>query len=124
MLVIGAKGFAKEILEVLNQKNQIENLTFYDDVNDDIEDFLYGKFPVIKNLWDAQNFFINTDPKFTIGIGNPLLRRKMYFDFTQLGGEFTSTISNRSEIGNFDTEIGIGCNILSNAIISNGTKIG
>ncbi|MFZ2430593.1 MAG: hexapeptide transferase, partial [Lutibacter sp.] len=35
MLVIGAKGFAKEVLEVVHQLNELENLVFYDDVNKD-----------------------------------------------------------------------------------------
>ena len=35
MLIIGAKGFAKEVLEILHQNGQTENLCFYDDVNDD-----------------------------------------------------------------------------------------
>ena len=34
MIVIGAKGFAKEVLEVLQQRNQTENLAFYDEVNE------------------------------------------------------------------------------------------
>ena len=34
MLIIGAKGFAKEVLEILHQNGQTENLCFYDDVND------------------------------------------------------------------------------------------
>lgn len=34
MLIIGAKGFAKEVLEVLHQLKRFENICFYDDVND------------------------------------------------------------------------------------------
>jgi hypothetical protein len=30
MLIIGAKGFAKEVLEIFKQKNEIDNLFFYD----------------------------------------------------------------------------------------------
>ena len=40
MLIIGAKGFAKEVLEILHQKNDLQNIVFYDDVNDDIGDLL------------------------------------------------------------------------------------
>ena len=48
MLIIGAKGFAKELLEIFHQKNQTENLCFYDDVNTDAPDFLFEKFKVLK----------------------------------------------------------------------------
>ena len=43
MLIIGAKGFAKELLEIFHRKNQTENLCFYDDVNADAPDFLFEK---------------------------------------------------------------------------------
>ena len=40
MLIVGAKGFAKEVLEVLHQLNETEDVVFYDDVNKDAPDFL------------------------------------------------------------------------------------
>ena len=45
MLIIGAKGFAKEVLEVLFQNN-IQNIFFFDDVNPELTGNLYGKFPM------------------------------------------------------------------------------
>jgi hypothetical protein len=48
MIIIGAKGFAKEVLEVLLQLNYTQNIAFYDDVNQ-IGDALYDKFPILKN---------------------------------------------------------------------------
>ena len=50
MLIVGAKGFAKEVLEVLHQLNETEDVVFYDDVNKDAPDFLYGKFPILKKV--------------------------------------------------------------------------
>lgn len=124
MLIIGAKGFAKEVLEVLYQLNQTESLAFYDDVNAEVGDFLYDKFPILKNENQAIKYFSEVDNKFTIGIGNPILRYKLYSKFKNLNGIFTSSISKDSKIGNFDLEIGSGTNILPNAIISNSVKIG
>lgn len=124
MLIIGAKGFAKEVLEIIHQNNQIEHLAFYDDVNKDIANNVFGKFPVITNMNDAGNYFNKIDSRFTLGIGNPKLREKLYLSFKLLGGHLTSTISVNSEIGSFETKVGIGCNILPGAIISNGTKLG
>jgi len=31
MLIFGAKGFAKEVLEIVHQSKQLDNLVFYDD---------------------------------------------------------------------------------------------
>lgn len=123
MLIIGAKGFAKEILEIFKQNNQLDNLAFYDDVNHDIGDFLYKQFPILKNEKQAKSHF-SINNEFTIGIGNPVLRKKLYDKFIALGGKFVSAISPQATIGSFDVEIGVGSNVLSNATFSNSTKIG
>jgi sugar O-acyltransferase (sialic acid O-acetyltransferase NeuD family) len=124
MIVIGAKGFAKEVLEVLHQLNQLENLAFYDDVNKDAPALLYGKFPILKSPEDAKKYFETIDNEFTLGIGNPLLRKKLYDKFQTLGGQLISTISPNTSIGNYDVEIALGANILPGAVLSNSVKIG
>lgn len=124
MLIIGAKGFAKEVLEVFHQLNQTENLAFYDDVNTDIDDYMYNKYPILKTDDQAKSFFKKNGNDFTIGIGNPALRFKLYNKFINLGGKFSSSISPLATIGNYDVQIGKGCNVLSGSIFSNSTKIG
>ncbi len=124
MLVIGAKGFAKEVLEILYQNDEIENVSFFDDVNKDSPEFLYTIFPVLKNKKDAAAYLKTIDNRFTIGLGNPVLRRKLVNDFTELGGVFTSTISAFCNIGHFGNQIGQGCNIMSGTIITNDVSIG
>lgn len=124
MLIIGAKGFAKEILEVLHQLNQLEYLVFYDDVNNEGPEKLFDKFPVLRTTQEASVYFKTIDNRFTIGIGNPVLRKKMYDQFTALGGVLTSTISTLANIGSFDVQIGNGTNILAGVNVSNSTLIG
>ncbi len=124
MLIVGAKGFAKEVLEICHQNNDLDNLVFYDDVNDDIGDKLYDKFPILKSIEQAQNYFSSIDNRFTLGIGNPLLRRKLHDKFVQIGGVLKSTISENTKIGNYDNRIENGCNILAGSIISNNVSIG
>lgn len=124
MIVIGAKGFAKEVLEVLYQMNQLENLVFYDDVNEDTPNLLYEQFPVLRTKEAASHYFKTVDYRFTIGIGNPLLRKKLMDQFVQLGGEFTSTISPLAQIGHYGNTIGAGSNIMTGAILTNDIKIG
>ena len=75
MLIIGAKGFAKEVLEIAHQLNQLEDLVFYDDVNIDTPEKLFNQFPVLKSFGRAEIYFKNKDKKFSIGIGNPSLRK-------------------------------------------------
>ncbi|MFZ2282375.1 MAG: acetyltransferase [Lutibacter sp.] len=124
MLVIGAKGFAKEVLEVVHQLNELENLVFYDDVNKDVSEKLFGQFPILKTIQEATNYFKTVDNRFTIGIGNPILRKQLYDKFITIGGEFTSVISPLAIIGSYDVKIGVGSNVLSGAVFSNSSTIG
>ena len=124
MLIVGAKGFAKEVLEILHQLNELEELVFYDDVNNDVPDKLFGQFLVIRTMQEASNYFKTVDNRFTIGIGNPVLRKKLCDKFIALGGEFSSTISPKAVIGHYGNHIGVGTNILTGAILSNSLIIG
>ncbi|WP_445454323.1 acetyltransferase [Flavobacterium sp. 25HG05S-40] len=124
MLIIGAKGFAKEVLEILHQQNQIENLVFYDDVNTDAPEKLFGKFPILKSIEEAAHYFATIDKRFTIGIGNPVLRKQLKEKFCSLGGVYTSTVSTDASVGSYEVTIGDGTNILPGAILSNDTQIG
>lgn len=124
MLIIGAKGFAKEVLEVFHQLNQLENIAFYDDVNPDIGKFLYGKFPILKNKNEVKYFFNKYSNDFTIGIGNPQLRYILMKKFISIGGNLVSSISNKAIIGSYEVKIGNGCNVLDNAIFSNSCSVG
>ena len=124
MLIIGAKGFAKEVLEVLYKNNSLQNIAFFDDVNDDLFGKLYNTFPILKSSEEAQNYFQTISKKFTIGIGNPILRKKIYEKFTVLGGEFTSTICSKANIGNFGNIINEGSNIMTGTVITNDIIVG
>lgn len=124
MLIVGTKGFAKELLEICNQNDELASLVFYDDISEDIGDSIYNQFTVIKSLDQAKDYFEKIDKRFTIGVGNPILRKKMYDQFVTIGGLLTHTISKQSMISTFDVKINEGCNILSGVNISNGVKIG
>jgi sugar O-acyltransferase (sialic acid O-acetyltransferase NeuD family) len=124
MLIIGAKGFAKEVLEICFKNNASENLAFYDDVNQEIGSSLFDRFPILNSIEQAKRYFENIDNRFTIGIGKSPLRKRFVEKFTEIGGVLTSTISNSACIGNFDVRIGDGANILPSVKISNSVLIG
>lgn len=124
MLIVGAKGFAKEVLEVLYQLNDIENVVFYDDVSEDLPKQLYEHFDILRNAEEVEKYFQNVDNRFTIGIGGPILRKKMFDKFTALGGEFISTISPKATIGHFGNEIGNGSNVMTGTVITNDIHLG
>jgi sugar O-acyltransferase (sialic acid O-acetyltransferase NeuD family) len=125
MLIIGAKGFAKEVLEVLVQSKYNKNIFFYDDVNFYEKGFkLFSKFPVITSIEEAKSHFEFVDKSFTVGIGNPVLRHTIAEKFKIIGGEFSSVISPFAHIGHFENFIGTGANIMTGTVITNSVTIG
>lgn len=122
MLIVGAKGFASELLEVFIQQSRTKNLMFFDDKNLGTSK-LFESYPIMHTEDEVLQYFTNYDSEFTLGIGRGLLRHKMYKKFCGLGGKFTSVISSNSEIGTF-SDIGEGSNLLSGCKISNGVNIG
>jgi sugar O-acyltransferase (sialic acid O-acetyltransferase NeuD family) len=124
MLIIGAKGFAKEVLEDLYLNYSEQEIVFYDDVSSGLPEYLYDKYKILKTSNEVIEHFQTYDTSFTIGIGNPLLRKKMYEKFINLGGNLVSTISKFSNIGSFGNTISHGCNIMSGTIITNDISIG
>ena len=122
MLIIGAKGFAKELLEVAIENNYFK-IYFFDNVSNDIDHVLYDKYEILKNDNEVFTLF-KTDNSFSIGIGNSFLRKKMYDKFSSMGGKITSLVSTKSHIGSFSTIIEKGANILQGSVITNGCTVG
>ena len=85
---------------------------------------LFNRFCILKSNSEAENYFKTVDARFSIGIGGPILRNQLYHKFLQLGGVYTSTISQNTDIGSYDMRIGDGCNILSGVKISNSVELG
>ena len=74
-------------------------------------------------MQQVQQHFSEVSNRFSIGIGNPALRFKLFEKFSEMGGEFSSTISCHCEIGSFGVTIENGCNILGGVKISNDVEI-
>lgn len=122
MLIIGAKGFAREVLEVLHQDNRTEGLAFYDDVSADLPDMIHGQFPVLRSPEEAKARFAK-DPRFVLGIGIPALRKKLYDKFMAIGGEATSTLSPFARIGHYGNTLAEGCNVMTGAVLTTGISV-
>ena len=123
MVIIGAKGFAKEVLEVLHQSNYNNPIYFFDNVSEGIPDEQFG-FTIIKSFGQLQEIYKNKPFDFTLGLGNPLHRKTMYGKLIQIGGISKSTISPYARIGHFDNDLKEGLNIMTGVVITNSIKIG
>ena len=77
MIIIGAKGFAKEVCEVLLQQNYSGQIAFFDNVSTDLPEHLFERFPVIRNIEKVQSYMQLHGNGFVIGVGNPIVRFNM-----------------------------------------------
>lgn len=123
MIIAGAKGFAKELLEILYRDYRYKDISFYDDVTKDLPDSLFGKFKVIKTK-DELKEELKTSAYFALGVGIPKVRYQLNKLFTEHGGIIKTIISNNASVGSFETDILNGCTIMDGVLISNNVKIG
>jgi len=127
MIVIGAKGFAKELLEdlVSSKYNYNEtNLYFFDNVSDNVPKKLFDKFTILKSFDEVEEIFNIGSNKFCIGIGFPKYRKKLTKLFEDLDGKLTTIISNKAVVGTFNNKISKGVIIRSGVQITNSITIG
>jgi sugar O-acyltransferase (sialic acid O-acetyltransferase NeuD family) len=123
MIIVGAKGFAKEVFEIIRNNNLSQEIIFYDDIAVD-DSKVFDQYNVLHSITEAQDYFNTKDKNFTIGIGKPALRQQMFQKFSKIGGLFVSTISSKAIIGSQEVTIGTGTNILDGAILSNSVSVG
>ncbi|MGO4292722.1 acetyltransferase [Chitinophaga sp. RAB17] len=121
MLVVGARGHAKEILQILVSRYTLSELRFFDNINP--ETLLYKQFKVIKSF-NELSIFLKQYPDFVLGIGGPTNRKMLSTKLEELGGNLVSVISENALIGTFDVSLGKGLNIMNNVFISNSVEIG
>lgn len=125
MIILGAKGFAKELLQVLDNNGELEqDLYFFDNLSIDLPEKLFDRFAIVRSFDELESFFLSHSPEFALGIGGPILRKNLCEKACQLGGKLTSVISKTASIGRFGTLLGEGLCIMHNTIIENDVYIG
>lgn len=125
MVVVGANGLAKELLEIIYQQDSVSPVYVFDNVTENAPDTLFDRFPLLRNFGQAKEVFERTgDTAFALGLGNPVLRKRLCDQFIGIGGRLTSVVSSRVDIGQFGMDIGEGCCILAGVVITSSVKIG
>ena len=122
MIVVGAKGLAKEVLQILEKSSINSELSFFDDINFHSQKKLFNQFPILTTDKEVIEHF-EKDNRFILGLGNPKLRIKLFERFHKIGGRITSSIDNNVTIGKY-TKIGEGFIGMSGLKVSNGVTIG
>lgn len=123
MMIVGAGGFAREILDVCVEALHFDALVFFDDVHLNGPHTLYERYPILHTDAECTAHF-RQDARFVLGLGNPLHRRTMVEKMETLGGKLTTAISPKAVIGLHEVSIGEGTTVMHLASIANSTVIG
>lgn len=123
MLIVGAGGFAKQLIEVVLQHYDQDAIYCYDEVNTNIHSFL-NTFPVLHDTENVKKYFKQRDNTFALGIGTPHLRSQFAHKFESMGGELLTILSRKAIISQFGVYIGNGTCVLDQVIIESNVTIG
>lgn len=123
MLVIGAKGHALEILDIIYERNPNEKIFFFDDISKEFNSIMRDRFSIVQTYEDVEKIF-QYNNKFILGIGNGQIRKKMAEIFIEKGGVLESVVSNKAYVSPLNTSLGNGVNIMHNVIIQPEVHIG
>lgn len=122
MLIIGAGGHAKEVLEILCQ-NKIDQKAFFFDNTPNAKKSFLDRYPILSSNESAIEQ-IKVDPLFVSAISGTESKEKLINSFIELGGVYHSILATNANVGRFDVILGKGLNIMQNVFISNNVKIG
>jgi len=122
MVILGASGHAKEVVEVLKLNNYRKEILLFDDVTPD-ENWpaLFKNYKRIKDIKELSIQFKST-PEFIIGAGGIKAKQILWEKGLEAGGVPSTLISTNASIGSDCIEL--GCTIMQLALISPDTKIG
>lgn len=122
MIIAGAGGHAKEILDVLIHSGQFKDLFFFDNISEEKKQ-VCNEFPVLSTEKEALEHF-KMDNRYSLAVGNPQLRKKLHDYFNTLGGCITSVISHTAIISRYASFIGEGLNVMHHAVINVNATVG
>ncbi len=123
MLIVGAGGFAIQLIQVFEQLNKLDEIVLFDDYTQPEKEKLFG-IPILHSEDEVRYSFQTLSNQFILGVGNPQRRYLLAKKFKALGGELTGIISPLATVSKLETKIGNGVTILTNAIIESGVEIG
>jgi sugar O-acyltransferase (sialic acid O-acetyltransferase NeuD family) len=123
MLIIGAGGFARQLIDTVETLRLSTDLVFYDDRSIASDKFM-NRFPIISTIDAAKVYLNNKDDRFVLGLSGPATRKSFFEKFRDLGGTPVSVLSRDSLYGKYDSGIAEGCTVLPNCIIESSASLG
>lgn len=123
MLIIGTGGLAKDIAGNVSRHSDQEQYVFYNDTKAAPDKFL-NRYRVINSLSEASEYLQSVDSRFTVAVANPLMRMRLNERFKREGGVPHSLIFAEPQSVSAFMQMGSGCIIQYNTIVSSNTFIG
>ena len=120
MIIIGAKGHAKEVFDILNLEDY-SSIYFFDNLNNNIETHLYS-LSILKSFEETTKI-LDINPEFILGLGGAQNRYNLYNTFIKLNGVPKSVIAKNTFISS-TCSLGKGLNIMQFSSINADTYIG
>lgn len=120
MLIVGAGGFAKQLIHAVESQTK-SNIFLFDEFTSETQ-FL-NRYPIIHSEDTVQQILENT-PNFTLGLGAPKNRKKLSDRMHRLGGKLTTVIASNATISSYTSKIENGVIILGNTLIEPASTIG
>lgn len=118
VLIIGAGGHSKVIIDILKKNSEIEISGIIDDKYVGKEQVFFSGIPIIGTIEDIEKY--KNDYSFVVAIGNNAVRENI---MKKNGAEFIKVINNSAIIAE-DVTIGMGTFIGAGVIINTETQIG
>lgn len=122
MLIAGAGGHAKEILDILLLSGETD-ICFYDDINRDMN-LVFQQYPVLHSAAEAKAYFNDNGSGFVLGVGSSAGRKKLATHLGGLGGTLQTILAPTSYISLLDVHLGPGINIMHRCIVQPSVRIG
>jgi sugar O-acyltransferase (sialic acid O-acetyltransferase NeuD family) len=122
MLVIGAGGHAKEVVEIIHRSYPEEEIFFFDNTDSAPAKFL-NRFRIVSKEDEIREIF-RSNPSFISAISGTRKKEIFLEKFHLLGGRFAQVIAANALIGSFNVDLGKGLNIMQNVLVSNDVSIG
>lgn len=124
MIIIGAGGLAKQILDAVERIEKKENILFFDNLT------LYSSSPklfnyvIIQDINVLKKYVTNEEELLVLGVGKPSVRKLLYNLMISSGLKFRTFVSHSSLIGKHEIEIGDGTVVMERVCIDSSVKIG
>jgi sugar O-acyltransferase (sialic acid O-acetyltransferase NeuD family) len=117
MIIAGAGGHALEVLDILRRLS-IQSIAVY---GEHITPFWPSHLPSFSHLGEVKKW-LNSDPSFVLGVGSSEFRKKLFDEFSKLGGQHQTLRGSHAVVS--PTAVTEGADVFTSAFVGASVQIG